>query len=433
MAKSPLKRQAQTISVLDIGSSKICCLIAHIQQNANLSSQERQNSNRLTSSDITIRGFGYQAAEGVRAGAIIDLEAVEGAVLEVVHQAEKMAGETIEGMVVNVSTSQMASEIVSVEVPLFGRPVEDEDIRRVLDRASKIDEPQDRELIHSIPVGYALDQIRGIRDPRGMTGTALGVNLHLISAPAGGIRNLIHSVGRCHLDIDMLVASPLASALACLVPDEQDLGATLIDMGGGTTTVAIFFDGHCVFADQFSVGGQYVTSDIARCLSTPIVQAERLKTLHGSCLATTQDELVMIDVPQMGTDTDDFDSIPRILLTQIIRPRLEETLEIARDRLEASGFSQLAGQGLVLTGGASQLQGVRELAQEIFHKQVRLGRPQALPGLGEMAESPEMATSIGMIACTLLQQANLPMRPLGGRGQTHRWLDRFGQWFKENF
>jgi len=418
MAKAGLKGQTQTIATLDIGSSKVCCLIAHVGGDG----------------AARVRGIGHQLARGVKSGGIVDLDAVETSILNAVHQAETLAGETIEGVVVNMSAGAPHSEILGVDVPLAGRAADEGDIRRVLEQASRIDEPADRELIHSIPIGYAIDDNRGIRDPRGMFGSRLGVNIHVVTASTGAVRNLVNCVGRCHLDIDMLVAAPIASGLSCLVDDEMDLGVTLVDMGGGTTTIAVFFDGHCVFVDQIPIGGNHVTNDIARGLSTPLIQAERLKTLYGSCNSAPRDEREMIDVPQVGEAEDgEANQIPRSLLIGIIRPRVEETLELVRSRLDKSGFSKVAGRRVVLTGGASQMQGLRELAQLILDKQVRMGRPMRLQGLGEASSGPEMATAAGMIGYALLQNADLPARPVAGHQKPGTLFDRVGQWLRENF
>lgn len=422
MAKASLTGHTRSLAALDIGSSKVCCLIAHVRGDGT----------------AQVRGVGHQLSRGVKSGGIVDLEAVETSILNAVHQAEKLAGETIEGVIANVSAGTPQSEILRVDVSLAGRAADEGDIRRVLEQASRIDEPDDRELIHSIPIGYAIDGTPGIRDPRGMYGARLGVNVHVVTAATGAVRNLVNCVGRCHLDIDMLVTAPIASGLACLVEDEMDLGVTVVDMGGGTTTVAVFFDGHCVFVDQIPVGGLHVTNDIARGLSTPVAQAERLKTLYGSCTAAPRDAREMIDVPQVGESDSEAragggNPIPRALLISIIRPRIEETLELVRHQLDASGFSKVAGRRVVLTGGASQLQGLRELSQVMLDKQVRLGRPMRLPGLGEASSGPEMSTAAGMIGYALLQQADLPARPVSGTQKPGTLFDRVGQWLRENF
>ena len=292
----------------------------------------------------------------------------------------------------------------------------------------------ERELIHSIPVGYTIDGNRGIRDPRGMFGDRLGASMHVVTAASGAVRNLSTVVERAHLDIDQLVVSPYASGLATLVEDEIDLGVTLIDMGGGTTSLAVFFDGAVVHTDTVPVGGCHVTNDVARGLSTPLIEAERLKTLYGSAIASASDERELIDVPLVGEDNrSQPNHVPKSYLNQIIQPRLEETFELVRGQLEASGFDKLAGRRVVLTGGASQLQGVRELAAAVLDKQVRMGRPIRLQGLAESTGGPAFATAAGLLAYAVAEITDRPGRMALRVPPSAGLFGRFGHWLRENF
>jgi cell division protein FtsA len=356
------------------------------------------------------------------------------AVLTTVHAAEQMAGETIEDVVLNLSGGYPASQTVGVEVPLAGREVGEHDLHRVLMHGSQINGNSERRLIHSIPVGYSIDGSKGIRDPRGMFGDRLGVDMHVVTAAAGAVRNLTTCVAKCHLDIKALVVSPYASGLAALVDDEMDLGVTVIDMGAGTTSLAVFFDGHVVYTDSVPIGGAHVTNDIARGLSTPLVHAERMKTLYGNCLATPADEREIIQVPQVGEEeTGITNPIPRSILIGIIQPRLEETFELVRSRLEASGFDRVAGRRVVLTGGASQLGGVRELAALVLDKQVRMGRPIRVHGLADATGGPAFTTAAGLLTYALQAEPET-MRPTRPEGDLSGGLfGRFGSWLKENF
>ena len=209
-----------------------------------------------------------------------------------------------------------------------------------------------------------------------MTGDTLQAQMHLIAAAFGPVRTLITAIARCHLEVEKLVAAPYASGLACLVEDEMDLGSLVIDMGAGTTSFAVFFDGNVVFADGIAMGGAHVTNDIARGLTTSLACAERLKTLYGNAIPSPMDEREIVDVPLVGEELpENANPVPKAQLIRIIQPRIEETLELLRSRLDKSGFSDVAGRRVVLTGGASQLPGIRELAQRMLDKQVRLGRP----------------------------------------------------------
>jgi len=352
-------------------------------------------------------------------------------VLAAVHAAEQMAGETLDEVVVNLSGGFNASRLIKSDITLNGREITDSDMRRVLDHGHALKEPAERTVIHSIPVGFAVDQSRGIRDPRGMYGQKLGVNMHVVTAQSGAVRNLATCIGRCHLEIAALVASPYAAGLACLVEDESELGVTVVDMGGGTTTIAVFFDGNLVFTDSVPVGGSHVTNDIARGLSTPIAHAERMKTLFGSAISSTADERETISVPQVGEDDDQANHVPKSLLVGIIAPRLEETFELVRDRLESSGFDKIVGRRIVLTGGACQLPGTRELAALILDKQIRIGRPLRVQGLAEATNGPAFSTAAGLIHFALSERAEIPRHGRALTEEPNGVIGRFGHWLRE--
>ena len=337
--RPPIRPRGSLIAALDIGTTKICCFIAQVEDDK-----------------PRVLGIGHQISRGVRNGTIIDLEAASISVVNAVHAAEEMGGETIQQVVANLSGGFSASRIIKAEIGITGREITDTDMRRVLDHGYLMREPGDRQVIHSVPVGFSVDDSRGIRDPRGMLGERLGVNMHVVTASSASVRNHSSAVGRSHLEIDALVVSPYASGLSCLVEDEIGLGVTVIDMGGGTTTIGVFFDGNLIFSDYVPVGGCHVTNDLARGLSTPIAHAERMKTLFGSAISSSTDEREMIAVPQIGEEEDGHvNHVPKSLLVGVIAPRIEETFELVRNRLEASGFDKVAGRRVVLTGGACQL------------------------------------------------------------------------------
>jgi cell division protein FtsA len=344
--------------------------------------------------DPKIVGIGHQLSRGVKNGVIVDLEAASQSVITAIHAAEEMAGELLSSVVVNLSGGFHASRIVQSEITLNGREVGDSDLKRVLNLGHHMKEPPGREVIHAIPVGFSIDGSRGIRDPRGMSGLKLAVNMHAVTADSAVLRNINACLGRCHLEVDAFVASPYAAGLSALVEDETKIGVTLIDMGGGTTTISVFYDGNLVFADSIPIGGNHVTNDIVRGLSTPLTHAERMKTLHGCCITSSTDEREMIAVPQIGEeDETQSNHVPKSHLVGIIAPRLEETFDMVRDRLDHSGFDKLSGRRVVLTGGACQLAGVRELAALFLDKQVRIGTPLRVGGLvhfafSERAETP---------------------------------------------
>ncbi|MDD3289068.1 MAG: cell division protein FtsA [Alphaproteobacteria bacterium] len=428
----PHATKGEIFSVLDIGSSKIACFIARVDENG----------------QPHVVGIGHQLAEGVRGGLISDMELVQRAINAAVATAEQMAGETIERVIVNVSGPLLSSQIVNIELPLNGREITDNDIQRVLAQGQTL-APEDSqghalELIHTLPVHYALDGQKGISDPLGMIGHLLNVQLHLISAAFGPVRTLVTAVARCHLEVEKLVATPYASGLACLVEDEIDLGSIIIDIGAGTTSFGVFFDGHMVYADGISVGGSHITSDIARGLTTSLAHAERLKTLYGSAILSQMDERELIDVPQIGEEAPEHaNHAPKAQLIRIIQPRLEEIFEMVRSRLNAAGVNEISGRRVVLTGGTSQLPGIRDVAQRILDRQVRLGRPMRISrpyanktnsggftGLAEATSGPAFSTTAGLLSMAMSPDPTLQhsiTEALGGN-----LVGRFGQWVKQS-
>jgi len=417
MRKRGPRARGSLIAALDIGSSKLCCFLGRVEETG-----------------ARIVGIGHQVSRGVRGGLIVDLEAASQAILSTVHAAEEMAGETVTEVIVNLSGGFGASRIVKAEIALNGREITDGDMRRVLNQGYALKAAEEREAIHSIPVGFSIDDSRGIRDPRGMFGQRLGVNMNVVSATSGAVRNLAACIARCHLEIAALVVSPYASGLSALVPDETGLGVTVIDMGGGTTGIAVFFEGNLVFTDTVPAGGIHVTNDIARGLSTPVAHAERMKTLYGSAIASPADERETIAVPQVGEEEDgEANRVPKSLLVGIITPRLEEIFELVRNSLEASGFDKVAGRRVVLTGGASQLPGVRELAGLILDKQVRVGKPLRIAGLAEATGGPAFATSAGLVQFALSERAETLRQGRALAEEPGGLMGRFGVWIREYF
>jgi cell division protein FtsA len=418
--KNGAKTRGGLIAALDVGTTKICCLIA-----------KPGGAEKPT----RVVGIGHQASRGLRAGAIVDLEGAESSIRAAVEAAEQMAGENIRHVVVNYSGVGVASRLIAYKVALGGHAIGDADVRRVMDPEAALEGlPADHELLHTLPVGFAIDGTRGVRDPRGLHGQRLGVNLHAISAPGAALRNISTAVARGHLDIEQVVAAPYASALASLVEDEIQLGVTLIEMGGGTTTVAVFFDGELVHADCVPLGGAHVTNDIARGLSTPLAGAERLKTLYASALPSPADDRETIAVPLIGEESPtEPHLIPRSLLVGIVRPRIEEILELVKSRLQAAGFADTAGRCVVLTGGASQLSGVREMARRALDRQVRLGRPKPIEGLAEAVSGPAFSTVAGLLAFALKTPRAVEALGLAAGEHHASRFGRLGQWLRENF
>jgi len=406
------------ITALDIGTTKVCCFIAEASDTGG----------------VRIVGIGHQASHGVKSGVIVDMDAIEQAVLAAVHSAEQMADETIRSVYANINAGQLHSSVSYLEQPLRGGAIDDADIQRLLHSCISPLPAAGRSLVHAIPVDYVVDGVNGIRDSRGLHGSNLGVKMHHVTANEGAVRNVRHCISRCLLDATELVASGYAAGLGCLVEDEIDLGATLIDMGGGTTSMAIFYDGALVHLDSIPVGGQHVTSDIARGLSTSLDTAERLKTLHGSCLAAHADDREMVTAPQIGLDERDRAiQVPRSFLVNIIAPRIEETFELVRARLEASGLDKLAGRRLVLTGGACQLPGVPEIARQILNKRIRVGRPRGVTGLADATAGPAFSACAGLLSFAVDDRGDSRGVAALRTGTGSSFFGRLGGWLRENF
>lgn len=425
----PLKRakpqtKGSVIAALDIGCSKTSCFIA-----------------RSTGEDgiLEILGAGFNASAGVRSGSIADLDSADVAVRQAVQSAENMAAETLGGyplraVVVNVSGSQARSHNLAVDVKILGHEVTENDIRRALASAQEKAVGPNSELVHTIPAFYAIDGNAGIRDPRGMFGQTLEADIHIVTAPADSLRNLAACIGRGHLDISALCLSSYAAGLSSLVDDEMNLGCTVLDIGGGVSSFAVFYGGAMIHTGAVPLGGQHITSDIARGLTTSVADAERLKTLYGSAIAAASDENEMIDVPPIGEDMrSQPNHIPRSHLIGIIQPRAEEILEHVRAKFDESGLGAWMGRRVVLTGGSAQMPGLRELAQHVLDKQVRVGRPVRLRGLPDAVSGPAFSTTAGLLSYYSARSHEMPAEIHQAGAQADSLWSRVNLWLKENW
>jgi cell division protein FtsA len=382
-------------------------------------------------------GIGHQKSHGVKSGVVVELDRAEQAIRLAVDAAERMAGLTVDSLIVNVSAGRLKSENFSATINLGGHEADEADIKRVLGAGAKQALKVEREVVHSLPTGYSLDAERGVRDPRGMVGDTLGVDMHVLTGDAAPLRNLELCINRSHLSVERMVATPYASGLAALVDDELEMGAACIDMGGGTTTISVFADGKFVHADAMPIGGSHVTLDMAKGLSTRLEDAERLKVMHGSALPGSADDRDVVSIQPIGNDDGEVPvQVPRSVMTRIIRARIEETLEILRDRLNQSGYGNAVGKRVVLTGGASQLAGLPEAARRILGRNVRIGRPLGVAGLPEAAKGPAFATSVGLLIYpqvagleNIQTRGGMRLKMTGTGGTFHR----MGQWLRDSF
>lgn len=424
-------KRSTVLSILDVGTHKVVCLIAKLRP------LEGADVLPGRTHQAQILGIGHQRARGTKAGAVVDMELAEQSIRHAVDAAERMAGVRVEAVIVTVSCGRIASEHYTATVQIGGHQVSDADIHRVLDAGASHSVRDRRAVLHSLPIGHTLDGARGIRDPRGMLGQKLGVDMHVVTTEGSPAKNLMLAVERCHLTVEAMVATPYAAGLSALVDDEAEMGVTLIDMGAGTTSVGVFAGRSFVHCDGVAVGGAHVTRDVARGLSTKLSDAERLKVLHGATIASPSDDRETILVPSVGDDDKEApQNVPRAKLVRIIRPRVEEILELVRDRLKASGAWAEAGRRVVLTGGACQLTGVPDLARKILERQVRVGRPLGVAGLPEAAKGPSFTAAVGLLIYPQVAGIEHFEQSSSGRSLatgTDGYIARVGRWLKDSF
>ncbi len=408
------------VAVLDIGTSKIACIVAYpvAEQGSAL---------------MQIKGVGTYASKGFRAGMVTDMEAAEKSIRAAVEAAERMAETTIENVLVGISSTALQSQTYNVTEPLNGYAVDDEILASALLQARDKCASEQVELLHAIPVSYKIDNGPNVQDPRGMHGDMLRVTTHVMTAPITPVRNLLLCIEKSHLTVDRLIATPYASALSCLVEDEADLGATVIDLGAGTTGFTVFFEGAPIYTAILPIGAHNITTDIAQILNIPVEQAERLKMMHGSAWSDSTALHENVNILPIGeNDPSQIQAIDRAQLTQIIRPRLEETFELVREKIESSAISQFVGRRVILTGGGAQLTGVEDLATQILEKQVRRGRPMRMAGLPEAVSGPAFAASTGLVTYAYKRPNDYLYQTSNNAGFWGRF-GQLGNWFKRNF
>ncbi|WP_078688375.1 MULTISPECIES: cell division protein FtsA [unclassified Bartonella] len=420
-------RKTRFLTVLDVGSSKVVCLIACLRP-----LKYPQHLHGRTHF-MEVLGFGVQRSCGIKSGVVMDMLAAEQSIRLAVNAAEKMAGLVVDSVIVNFSSNRLKSTFVNGTVHLGGREVTARNMRMALANVSRKAFEAERHIMHSVPISYILDGDKGISDPVGMMGELFGVDVHVVTAETASLRNLEACINRAHLSVEAMVATPFASGLAVLINDEARLGAACIDFGAGTTTFSIFSEGKFVHADTLSIGGHHITLDVARGLSMSIEEAERLKVMYGSTLSESTDAHHMINVAEIGNERTQY---PCAVLSRIIRARVEEILEMLRDCLSCSGFGHIVGKRVILTGGASQLIGLPEMARNILGRNVRIGRPLGVSGLPASAKGAAFSSAVGLLIYPQLagfeeKTIHTTVRQLSTG--TGGYFQRVGQWLRESF
>ena len=406
-----------TIAALDIGSSKICCVIAKVSRDKR----------------IQVVGYGYNASRGIKNGVVTDIGQATIAVGNAVQDAEQMANEPIEKVIVSVSGFQICSVLKEASISLNkNRPINDSDLEKVYLKGTAKVNVGEYSLVHCIHNSYRLDRGELLKDPHNLLAEELSINILLGLIPEHIIKNLLTVVENAHLEVSGRVFDSYASGLACLVDDEKEMGATVIDMGGGTTSITSFKNGHPIYFSSIPVGGSNVTNDIAYGLTTSFSHAERLKTLHGCAFLTSQDSIDTINVYPVGEEDDScIKQIPRSELISIITPRIEETFEMVNKKLKEAGLAHDSSHRVVLTGGASQLSGVVDVAAMVLDKQVRLGKPKNIMNLPDNLYAPSFSTCIGMLLFAVNFSERRPKKIINKPVTSgNSWTDSIGMWLK---
>lgn len=408
-----MPKQDQNLIVgLDIGTTKICCVVADLQPDGRLD----------------IIGIGTHSSRGLRKGVVIDIDSTVESMRMAVEEAEMMAGVEINMVYAGIAGGHIKSGNSNGVVATKNNEVTAADIQRVIDAARAQNVPLDREIIHVIPQEFILDGQDGIKEPLGMSGVRLEARVHIVTGAVASAQNIIKCINRCGLDVGDIILEQLASAETVLTPDEKELGVCLLDIGGGTTDIAIFSEGHIKHTAVLAIGGDHVTNDIAVGLRTPTREAEVLKRKYGCALVSLVDPEAMIDVPSIGERKPR--AIARHILAEIIEPRVEELFTLVSREIARSGFEEQITAGVVLTGGSAITEGMVELAEEVFNKPVRRGLPQGIGGLTDVVSSPIYSTAVGLVQFASLNEREMshrftPTETRAGRNVFQRLVDGF--------
>ena len=427
--------QKGVVAILDIGSTKISCQILRFDGPDRFRASDGVGP-MAGQSSFRVIGAATTRSRGVRFGEIVAMQEAERAIRTAVQTAQKMAGIRVDHVMAAFSGGAPRSYGLVGEVDVPDTVVREQDVGRVLAACDMPDYGQGRgrEPLHAQPVNFSLDHRSGLGDPRGQIGNRLSADVHLLTVDTDVVKNLIYCLKRCDLELAGLASSAYVSGISALVEDEQELGAACIDLGGGTSGLSIFIKKHMIYADTLRMGGDHVTLDISKGLRVPLAIAERIKTLHGGVIATGADDRDMIDI---GGDTGDWEhdrrQVSRAELIGIMRPRVEEILEEMRLRLDAAGFDHLPSQQIVLTGGASQIPGLDQLAPKILGQQVRIGRPLRIQGQPQAATGPGFAASVGLCLFAAHPQDEWWDFEIPYEGYPARSFRRAVKWFKENW
>ncbi len=407
------KENRNLVVGLDIGTSKVVALVAELGPDGTLD----------------VLGMGNHESKGLKKGVVVNIESTVSGIQRALEEAELMADCKIASAFTGIAGSHIRSFNSTGMVAVKDREVSAVDVERAVETAKAVNIPTDQQILHVLRQEFIIDGQEDVREPVGMSGVRLEVKVHIVTGAVSAAQNIVKCVRRCGLDVNDLILQPLASARAVLSADEMDLGVCLVDIGGGTTDLAIFTHGAIRHTAVIPIAGDQITNDIAMALRTPTAEAETIKMRHGVALRQLADPNEMIEVPGIG------DRAPRVMsrqtLAEVIEPRAEELFSLVQQVLRESGYEELLSSGIVLTGGSSMMQGMVELGEEIFHMPVRIGMPRYSGSLADVVRSPRYATAMGLLleGASQLQQGRVAKQS----GSVKAVFGRMRDWFQRNF
>ncbi len=398
---------------LDIGTSKVVCIVGEVSPEG----------------DVEIVGIGSHPSRGLKKGVVVNIESTVQSIQRSVEEAELMAGCEIRGVYAGIAGSHIRSLNSHGIVAIRDREVFLPDIDRVIDAARAVAIPADQKILHILPQEFVIDSQEGVKEPLGMSGVRLEAKVHLVTCAVNAAQNIEKCIRRCGLEVEDIVLEQVASGYAVLTEDEKDLGVCLVDIGGGTTDIAIFTDGAIKHTAVIPIAGDQVTNDIAMALRTPTPNAEEIKIKYACALASLAGENETIKVPSVGERNDR--DLSRQTLAEVVEPRYDELFTLVQAELRRSGFEDLVAAGIVLTGGTSKMEGVVELAEEIFHMPVSIGKPQGITGLIDIVRNPIYSTAVGLLLYGSETQTESTSRPQEESGT--KFTDKVKKWFMKNY
>jgi len=400
---------------LDIGTSKVVAIVGEIS----------------ITGELEIVGIGSHRSTGLKKGVVVNIESTVQSIQRAIEEAELMAGCQIHSVYAGIAGSHIRSLNSHGIVAIKDREVFSQDLDRVMDAAQAVAIPADQKILHILPQEYLIDEQEGVKEPMGMSGVRLEAKVHLVTCAVNAAQNIEKCIRRCGLEVEDIILEQLASSYAVLTEDEKELGVCMVDIGGGTTDIAIFTEGAIRHTGVIPIAGDQVSNDIAMALRTPTPHAEEIKIKYACALAKLAGPDETIKVPSVG-DREPRD-LSRQALAEVVEPRYDELFTLVQAELRRSGFEDLIAAGIVLTGGTAKMEGVVELAEEIFHMPVRLGAPQGISGLTDIVQNPIYSTGVGLLQYAIQQEHVGRRSSYNQKPSTNGWWDKVKTWFQGSF